>query len=657
MIDAFCKWAETIEVSSLVTAPKDADAAPAAAVLPDETIREIKADQVELLYRMDRGSGLRPVVVFFVATGVVAGFESAMAWAAMGLYCAAWTWYQGLQRTFEKAAKRRENPEHWALQFTLATLSRGLAWGLGGAAWFQVSDFTHQALATVVVLGVIATSVITHALHRPATFAFVLTAVFPLALLLVTSGTSFGFMMTGFGILFVTSLLHSSKNLNRSQIDSIALQHQNEALVETVSEERRIAEKAKDAAEAGSRAKTEFLATMSHEVRTPLNGILGMAQILKNSDLNEKQTEQLDDIVESGEMLSTVLNDVLDLSKLEAGRLEIEPTPFNLQDAAESVVRLLRPGARHKGVKVEIAPGTAGKVYATGDTHRVRQVLLNLIGNAIKFTEEGEVNVTIAPAGAAQLPAGAGAGVPAGNVVVAIADTGIGIGAQFVPDLFKPFRQADQTTSRKYGGSGLGLAISKRLMDVMGGKIGVVTPQKTGSTFWFSLPAAEKPSKDSFTRGNENPTKDEAARPCFILLAEDNDLNAKVASALLGKAGHEVMRTHDGLETVEWMQDAVSNGGRLPDLILMDVRMPHLSGDEAAKTIRKMGGGVAQLPILALTADVSLSEFKDKGAALPDQYEGCFDGVLPKPITPGDLARAIGRFTCTTASPRTLKSA
>jgi len=657
MFDALSKWASTIELSPLVTTSEGAaEAAPDAVVLPDESIRRLKADQVELLYGMDRTSGLKPVIAFFVTTWIIAGFNSAMPWAALALYCAAWTWYHSLQMEFLKTETRRENPEFWARQFTLASLCTGLAWGLGAVAWFDRTDLANQAIVSLVVLGVCASSIITRALHRPAKLAFLLPAGVPLAASLLVTGTTFGFLMTAFGLLFAMGLFQWGKTLKTSQLDSFALSIQNEALVESISEERRIAEKAKEVAEAANRAKSEFLATMSHEVRTPLNGILGMARILQNSNLNEEQEDQLGVIVESGEMLNTVLNDILDLSKLEAGRLDVAPEPFNVQSTAESVVKLLMPGARQKDLNVEICTDTSKVTMAKGDAHRVRQVLLNLIGNAIKFTDAGEVTVIIADAGSPQLPKGAGEGVALGNVIVAVKDTGIGISHNVLPQLFQPFRQADQTTTRRYGGSGLGLAISRRLMDLMGGEIGVVSARGDGSTFWFSLPAAE---------GFQTPVVQEIAKPAaapdqstsrFILLAEDNDLNAKVAEALLGRAGHEIVRTCDGAETVAWVRKAVNDGAQLPDLILMDIRMPKMSGIEAAIAIREMSGPAAELPIIALTADITMADIEGAGPSrVPVEYGNHFDGVLPKPVTPGHLSKAIEDHTSTPFHPRRVK--
>ena len=632
----------------MVTSPENAaDAAPDAIVVPEETIREIKADQVELLFEMDRGSGIKPVVAFIATTWIIAGFHSAMPWAALALYCATWTWYHSIQLAFLKNKARRANPEYWARLFTIASLGTGLAWGLGAAAWFDSPDIGNQAIISLVITGVGASSIITRAMHRPATFAFLIPAGIPLAILLIATQTSFGYLISGFGVLFVAGLIQWGNRLKRSQLDNIALRFQNEALVESLSEERLVAEAAKEAAVAGNRAKGEFLATMSHEVRTPLNGILGMARLLQNSDLNTEQNEQLAIIVESGEMLNTVLNDILDLSKLEAGRLDVDPEPFNVLSAAQGVLRLLRPGARQKGLDVELCADVPEGMLARGDAHRVRQVLLNLVGNAIKFTEQGEVTVTITHSDSTDLPAAIKSAAPAGSVIVTIADTGIGIAPDVVPQLFQPFRQADQTTTRKYGGSGLGLAICRRLLGLMDGDIGVTSNLGAGSTFWFSLPAVQeiqvaRPAPDFHAAAANDGSAQDGPKARFILLAEDNDLNAKVAHALLGRAGHTVLRTRDGKETLNWVRNAAEKGEELPDLILMDVRMPVMSGIEAAQAIRDLGGLPAKLPIIALTADVSLTDIDASAPArVPGNDANCFDGVLPKPIMPDLLNHAI----------------
>lgn len=658
MFDDLRRWAGTIEVSSLVTSPENsAAAAPDAVVVPEKTLREIKADQVELLFEMDRGSGIKPVVAFIATTWIIAGFNSAMPWAALALYCAAWTWYNSIQLTFLKSKTRRENPEFWIRLFTLASLGTGLAWGLGAAAWFDKTDLANQAIISLVITGVGASSIITRAMHRPATYAFLIPAGIPLAVLMLHTQTTFGFLMTAFGTLFVTGLLQWGNRLKKSQLDNMALRYQNEALVQSLSEERRTAEAAKEAAVAGNRAKGEFLATMSHEVRTPLNGILGMARLLQNSELNDEQNEQLDVIIESGEMLNTVLNDILDLSKLEAGRLDVDPEPFNVLNAADSVLRLLRPGAGQKGLEVELCTDLPEGMLARGDAHRVRQVLLNLVGNAVKFTEQGEVIITVSHSGSNDLPASIKDAVPANSVVVTIADTGIGIAPDVIPQLFQPFRQADQTTTRKYGGSGLGLAICRRLMSLMNGEIGVTSNPGKGSTFWFTLPAVqekrvETPASSRRARTSEGSAAQDNHIPRVILLAEDNDLNAKVAEALLGRAGHAVVRAHNGKEAVDHIRKVIETGEPLPDLILMDVRMPLMSGIEATRAIRNLGGTAARLPIVALTADVSLTDIDDNGPLrVPGNKDVRFDGVLPKPIMPDLLNRAIDRYAGSTLHP------
>lgn len=662
MFDALRKMVGTIEVSSLVTSPDNsAAAAPDAVVVPGETLREIKADQVELLFEMDRGSGIKPVVAFIATTWIIAGFHSAMPWAALALYCAAWTWYHSIQLKFLKSKNRRENPEFWVRLFTLASLGTGLAWGLGAAAWFDKTDVANQAIISLVITGVGASSIITRAMHRPATFAFLIPAGIPLAFLMLSTQTSFGLLMTAFGTLFVAGLLQWGNRLKKSQLDNIALRYQNEALVQSLSEERKTAEAAKEAAVAGNRAKGEFLATMSHEVRTPLNGILGMARLLKNTDLDTEQNEQLDVIVESGEMLNTVLNDILDLSKLDAGRLDVDPEPFNALDAAESVLRLLRPGARQKGLHVELSADVPDGMLARGDAHRVRQVLLNLVGNAVKFTEEGDVLVTVTHSGSSDLPAAIKADAPDNSIVVTIADTGIGIPPDVIPQLFQPFRQADQTTTRKYGGSGLGLAICRRLMALMNGCIGVTSTPGEGSTFWFSLPAVQEsraatPTPKAHAKAATSAAAD-GPTSRFILLAEDNDLNAKVAEALLGREGHTIVRARDGKEAVDWIQNAMERSEPLPDLILMDVRMPVMSGIEATAAIRELGGAAACLPIIALTADVSLTDFDGNGPLrVPGNEHVCFDSVLPKPITPELLNRAVERHAGAKVHPCSLAS-
>ncbi len=377
-------------------------------------------------------------------------------------------------------------------------------------------------------------------------------------------------------------------------------------------------QEAKDAAEAASRAKSEFLANMSHEIRTPMNGIIGMTQLAMQATTKHEQQEYLGLVKSSGDALVTLINDILDLSKIEAGRIDLESIPFAPHRVAAEAVKVLEWRAREKGLEMrcEYAPGLPAVVR--GDPSRFRQVLLNLVGNAIKFTAAGHVAV--------RLDTGVDAGADAAALHVSVTDTGIGISAEQQSIIFEKFTQADGSTSRKYGGTGLGLAISTRLASLMGGRVWVESTRGRGSTFHFTacfdrcdeaaLPASAEPGEGMPRAGS---------RTLSVLLAEDNAVNQLLALRLLEKHGHRVTTAVNGVEAVEILAQ------QLFDVVLMDVQMPEMGGFEATAAIRQQEAGTGRhQPIVAMTAH-----------ALHGDRERCltagFDGYIAKPISEREL--------------------
>jgi signal transduction histidine kinase/CheY-like chemotaxis protein len=488
----------------------------------------------------------------------------------------------------------------------------GLVWGTGGVFLMSTSPESLKLLTAFILAGMVAGAVPVLGAMLSAMRIFAVLMLTPILIAACLGQTRVDAFLGLLSVIYLGVMLKSAKLFNDALIDSILLEQKQANLVEQLVI-------ARNAAEAASKAKTEFIANVSHEIRTPMNGIVGMANLLAQGDLNAQQCEEVEIIRSSSDLLLALINDVLDISKIEAGYLHLDIQAFDLKNLLDGLVRMFQVGAQSKGLFLHLVWEGQLPGPVESDPLRLRQILVNLIGNALKFTHQGGVTISIRTE-----QEGLG-----WRIAFSIIDSGIGIETDRMPHVFDAFIQADGSSTRQYGGTGLGLTISQHLANALGGSITVSANPEGGSIFSFELLL-----NNSYLFHPEEIHEPFEPRSLRILLAEDNPTNRLVALRLLEKMGHQVICAENGEIALAFYEQHQF------DLVLMDMQMPVMDGLIATEKIRQMEsqlGGV-RLPIIALTAN-----------ALDRDREACMaagmDCFLTKPIRPELLAETIRIFS------------
>jgi len=569
---------------------------------PPQAGTNIGCEQVRLLFTQS-------VNVLYGGMATVA-VEAAVLWSAtehfwLLLWVACSFLISFVRLTFYTLYRRRQPDDadlpKWLSGYLAIIFFVGLIWGGSGFLMIVTPSYLHQTLIIITLGGVSLVAISAHGSSVKAYLTFILPALLPLAVWQFTYENA---VHSGFGVnilLFTLVLYAAARNYNKAIMSSLRLRRENLELAKK--------------AESASNAKSEFLANMSHEIRTPLTAILGYAESALDADQTEiERVMALKAVKRSGDHLLQIVNNVLDFSKIEADKLETETVPVDYFIVMSEVEALVKQQANSKGLDFRLLYSFPLPVSFMGDPVRLRQVLLNLCSNAIKFTETGKVTVSVFY------------DAEHNNLRFSVADTGIGMAKDQVSRIFTPFEQADSSITRRYGGTGLGLALSKRLVDLMGGNIQVISTPNVGTTFELNLPCvnpAAVPMVSGIADIDDERIAPPPAAPVIqhklhgqVLLAEDNPENQKLLSLFLEKMGAEVTIAENGQEAV-----AKASNARF-DLIYMDMQMPLVSGIEATVMLRAQGYAG---PIIALTANATS---EDRRLCL---QAGC-DDFLTKPI-------------------------